>query len=815
MRPSVRIFLGFLLFAPLVSCGDGTTAPDTPRATSIVLSRSTLSFTFLGQMATLTATVRDQHDDVFGGTVVWSSSDDSVVTVSQAGRVTAVGNGSAIIQAAAGSVTASVTVTVQQVATRVSVVSGDGQSGTVGERLSAPLVVRSEDQGGAPVPSTEVTFTVARGGGSVSRASVVSDGEAVASTDWTLGTVAGTQEVAAAVAGTGTGSAVLTAQASAGPPAALEAASGNDQSGTVGVLLPDPVVVRVADAFGNGVAGRAVVFSVTGGGGSVSPTQATTGEDGTASAAWTMGSLGSNTLRATSEGLPPVDFTAEATPARADLQPGTPETDPQNPTSVEGLDVTTRVANVGHLSTGTGFRVQLLVDGAEVGSADVPALEAGASAAATFTLDPLDGGSHTFRVVADVDGVVEESDEENNEAQSIRSVATAQRIVPGTPVAGIGAQEGTEYHYVLEVPASEPGTMTVELSGGAGDVDLYVHYGRRPARRDDYECQSGNPDTTERCVFNAAEPGTYHVLLYAWADYSGATMLATTGGPVVPFDIEVVILDHGTSAQDAAFQEAADRWMDIITSDIPSQSFAFQPVEANACTQGQPRIDDEVDDIRIYVRIDSIDGPSGTLAQAGPCILRGLKAHPVIGVMTFDEADLEALSAVGAMVPVILHEMGHVLGLGTIWSELGLLENPSIPSNPGVDTYFPGERAIDAFDEAGGTTVYTLGEKVPVENLAGPGSSDAHWRESVLGPELMTPSYNGGRANPLSGITIASMADLGYRVDMSRAEPFTRSYRTPGRETAERPSIDLGDDVRTGPVLVVDGKGRVLRVMRR
>ena len=66
-----------------------------------------------------------------------------------------------------------------------------------------------------------------------------------------------------------------------------------------------------------------------------------------------------------------------------------------------------------------------------------------------------------------------------------------------------------------------------------------------------------------------------------------------------------------------------------------------------------------------------------------------------------------------------------------------MLRNPSRPSSPGVDTYFAGPLAIAAFDAAGGTA-YT-GEKVPVENNAVAGQADAHWRESVLGSELMTP----------------------------------------------------------------------------
>ncbi len=117
-------------------------------------------------------------------------------------------------------------------------------------------------------------------------------------------------------------------------------------------------------------------------------------------------------------------------------------------------------------------------------------------------------------------------------------------------------------------------------------------------------------------------------------------------------------------------------------------------------------------------------------------------------MMQFDSGDLPALAISGELLPVVMHEMGHVLGIGSIWGRKELLQNPSMPSNPGADTYFSGPRAIAAFDDAGGATGYALGSKVPVENNASAGSADSHWRESVMGPELMTPNLNSGRINP-------------------------------------------------------------------
>jgi hypothetical protein len=62
-----------------------------------------------------------------------------------------------------GSVSQTAAVTVGQVASRVTVVSGDGQSGGVGQLLSSDLVVQSSDGGAAAVGNVDVSFAVTGG----------------------------------------------------------------------------------------------------------------------------------------------------------------------------------------------------------------------------------------------------------------------------------------------------------------------------------------------------------------------------------------------------------------------------------------------------------------------------------------------------------------------------------------------------------------------------------------------------------------------------------------------------------------------------
>jgi hypothetical protein len=182
--------------------------------------------------------------------------------------------------------------------------------------------------------------------------------------------------------------------------------------------------------------------------------------------------------------------------------------------------------------------------------------------------------------------------------------------------------------------------------------------------------------------------------------------------------------------------------------------------------------------------------------------------------MEFDEDDLELLEQEGSLPAVITHEMGHVIGFGTLWrpSALDLLRDSSVadPEPPLADTHFIGADAIAAFDEAGGTG-YT-GAKVPVMNDGGAGTVNSHWRDGVFDPELMTGFLSAG-PNPLSAITIASLRDLGYTVDPSQADPF--SLNPSLRVAGPRSGRPLVNDIISDPIRRVDLNGHVVGVIRR
>ena len=106
----------------------------------------------------------------------------------------------------------------------------------------------------------------------------------------------------------------------------------------------------------------------------------------------------------------------------------------------------------------------------------------------------------------------------------------------------------------------------------------------------------------------------------------------------------------------------------------------------------------------------------------------------------------------------------------------------------GADPIFTGDAGLDAWEEIGGPGAYD-GRPVPVANTGGPGTRDSHWREDVLRDELMT-GFVGEPPNPLSRLTIGSLADLGYAVDLGEADSFVVPPTT-APPLLRRPRLEL------------------------
>lgn len=129
-----------------------------------------------------------------------------------------------------------------------------------------------------------------------------------------------------------------------------------------------------------------------------------------------------------------------------------------------------------------------------------------------------------------------------------------------------------------------------------------------------------------------------------------------------------------------------------------------------------------VDDVAIYAKVGPIDGPGDILGQAGRCYVRSLSGLPILGTMELDEADLANMEASGILGDVVHHEMGYVLGIGTLWRYQSLPQGEG-----GADPYFSGPQGVAAHQGLGATVL----DGVPVEDTGGDGTRDSHWRETA------------------------------------------------------------------------------------
>ncbi|RMG34373.1 MAG: hypothetical protein D6725_14425 [Planctomycetota bacterium] len=257
--------------------------------------------------------------------------------------------------------------------------------------------------------------------------------------------------------------------------------------------------------------------------------------------------------------------------------------------------------------------------------------------------------------------------------------------------------------------------------------------------------------------------------------------------PTGDFDIRIEFLGGLTAPQQAIVTQAEARWESIILGDVPDVS-------------GVPNLG-TVDDIVIYVSGRPLDGVGGEAAVGLPrddSLRTDGTFLPYVADLTVDLADVDTLEANGKLVDVLTREIGQALGFGTIWDDRGLVVN--MPGAGGDDFRFTGSQATAEYND-----LFNVSESgVPVSNDL------MHWRESVFVNELMTPVPEGaGVKEPISRVTIASMADLGYIVDLNAADLYV-APNNPNPQPTGLPGDTLQGDDGDDTIFGTDGNDRIL-----
>jgi len=288
--------------ADSIKLGAGNNQTDTVKAT----------------LAAYSVRVADQYGNgVPGRTVTWAVSGGGSITPSSATNGAGIASATRVFGTVAGAQGATATVTgligsplsfsataTHGAATTILKFAGDGQSATAGTPVAIAPTARVVDQFGNSVAGVNVTFAVTGGGGSVAPTSAIATDTAgkAAVTSWTLGPSAGTNNDSLGASAPGLPSALFLASGLSGAAKNLVYVTGTPQTDTIGANLA-AYTVRVTDSLGNGVQGVPVTWSVTLGGGSITPSSITD-VSGFASATRVLGtSVGADSATASVGGL--------------------------------------------------------------------------------------------------------------------------------------------------------------------------------------------------------------------------------------------------------------------------------------------------------------------------------------------------------------------------------------------------------------------------------------------------------------------------------------------------------------------------------
>ena len=815
-RPTLPTLLALLA---LWSCGDPGNKPDTPAALAIHAGDAQRANTGTAATNPLQVRVTGQSGDGLDGVTVsftvaeggGSIESATAVTgsngIASAGRWTMGDPGSQRLRASVSGLDPVVLrATSLDIPNALAIQAGDGQQAATGTAVPGPVQVRVTGTTGDGLEGVTVSFEVTQGGGSLESAAATTGNDGIASPGaWTMGDP-GPQQLRATVTGLGP---VVFSATSLDVPAALEIHSGDGQRATTGMAVPNPTQVRVTGTTGDPLAGVTVSFEVAEGGGSLESATAATDGNGIASpGAWTMGDPGPQVLRAIVTGLEPVVFGAFALgiPAEIAVVAGAGQevqVGSAVPVNPEVLVTDSAGTPLAEIVVSFVTERDAMVTGTEATTDTL-----GRAAAGSWTLGTTVG---EYWIEASVEG-------DGIKGNPARVVA---RALPG-PAAEIVIVEGDNQRSEVELPVPVNPRVQVQDSYGNGVPGVRVSFkagggsavspSERVTGRDGFAA-------VDLWVLGPTADITYR-LTAAAGDAVGSVTFTATATPAV-YNIEIVHADSSalSKGQLAAFEEAEEFWEEAIQGNIAWGTARKASLE-RCLSLGDIDLevpgDRVVDDLLIYADAREIDGLGGIFAGAGPCLIRQGIGLPMVGVMFFDIEDLDEMEEEQGgehLDGTILHEMAHVMGFGTIWEYLELLEDPVDPDDPtgDEDPHFVGEEALAAFDSIGGDE-YQGGDPVPVQNLGGRGVVNGHWRESAFDTELMTPYLDGGVANPLSIVTIASFQDLGYeKVDLDLADDFELPQSSPNPVPQAFHRVGRGADILWIPLAVVDREGRVIR----
>ena len=363
--------------------------------------------------------------------------------------------------------------------------------------------------------------------------------------------------------------------------------------------------------------------------------------------------------------------------------------------------------------------------------------------------------------------------------------------------------DGTWYPFQVQsnLPDLDQLRIVINPTGLTADPVLTITHRRSTTNYCQWETMANNSLTLPqggRFHLAACRPGTAAVVIQTYSGVPLDTMRFEVKAPSgiggnqqteSDFNIELVFLRMPgdpilSLEQKKVYRNAADRWEEVITGDVQDIDFTYDPTnDWSPLLEASYSVDDKVDDLRVFIRVMDLEEDTAGLAWR-PWV-RSVGKLPIIAEMAVAPDYKDDFS-------LIMHEMGHCLGFDlSSWDQLGLRNKR--------DNTFKGSitRSIFLALSAGAYP----GGYVPIDDGGG-----AHWKDSVLGDELMIYGWVWPYKTPLSIITAAAMLDLGYQVNLQAADPYTFQQKAAAKPHPPKPQPRC--HIVRRPIKVADEKGR-------
>jgi hypothetical protein len=272
---------------------------------------------------------------------------------------------------------------------------------------------------------------------------------------------------------------------------------------------------------------------------------------------------------------------------------------------------------------------------------------------------------------------------------------------------------------------------------------------------------------TLRIQVGEAEPVTYTGTAYTFE---------------TPFQLDIRYEDPNdfTASQRTAIAAAVVKVQSLMAGSMPPLSVVMDSRECNGLPL--PALNEDIGDPVVYIYRRNFETDpdfaefKGKGGIGGSCLLRVYLGQSsehrtsLIGVVALNSQS-NSWEFPGGFERLVVHELLHSIGFGTTWRSVHPDLMDFVDGRGTGDPRFIGTHAVEAFGTIQGNDEGSGPVPVQVQD-------HRHWRSSLFFAEMMAPTVDVYGAF-VSRVTVASLADLGWNVDLSHADEYTL-YGGPG-----------------------------------